>query len=73
LHNITGERDELRDEGQRYATRLSQAGVFVNDYCQGGMGHLSAMYARATPDAREALDLSVVALRAALKAASDKT
>jgi acetyl esterase len=64
---ITGEHDGLRDEGQRYATQLSQAGVFVNDYCQRGMGHLSAMYARANPGAREALDLSVVALRAALR------
>jgi acetyl esterase len=64
---ITGEHDGLRDEGQRYATKLSSAGVFVNYYCQRGMGHLSAMYARATPDAREALDLSVITLRAALR------
>jgi acetyl esterase len=62
---ITGEHDELRAEGQEYATKLSQAGVFVNHYCQRDTGHLSALYARATPGAREALDLSVVALRAA--------
>jgi len=62
---VTGEQDNLREEGKRYADRLRQAGVFVNYYCQRGMGHLSALYARAHPEAREALDLSVVALQAA--------
>jgi acetyl esterase len=62
---VTGEQDNLREEGERYANRLRQADVFVNYYCQRGMGHLSALYARAHPEAREALDLSVVALRAA--------
>ncbi len=64
---ITGEHDVLREEGQRYATQLVEAGVFANEYCQRGMGHLSAMYARATREAQEALDLSVVTLRAALR------
>ena len=64
---LTGEHDGLREEGQRYATKLSQAGVFVNYYCQRGAGHLSALFARAAPDAREALGLSVAALRAALR------
>jgi acetyl esterase len=63
---ITGEQDALRDEGERYAGRLREAGVFVNYYCQKGMGHLSGLYARAAAEAQEALDLSVTVLRAAL-------
>jgi acetyl esterase len=64
---VTGEEDNLRAEGERYADRLRHAGVFVNAYCQRGAGHLSALYARANAEAREALDLSVLALRAALQ------
>jgi acetyl esterase len=63
---ITGEEDVLRDEGERYARKLTEAGVFVNIYCQKGMGHLSGLYARAAGEAQEALDLSVAVLRAAL-------
>jgi len=63
---ITGEQDVLRDEGERHARGLREAGVFVNYYCQRGMGHLSGLYARAAAEAQEALDLSVTVLRAAL-------
>ena len=63
---LTGEEDVLRAEGERYASRLRDAGVFVNYYCQKGMGHLSGLYARAATEAQEALDLSVTVLRAAL-------
>jgi acetyl esterase len=63
---VTGEHDGLRAEGERYAVRLREAGVFANAYCQRGAGHLSATFARVAPEAAEALDVSVVALRAAL-------
>ena len=66
---VTGEEDNLRAEGERYAARLREADVFANDYCLRGAGHLSALFARASVEAQEALDLSVVALRAALGAA----
>ena len=65
---VVSEQDNLRAEGELYATRLRQAGGFANDYCLRGTGHLSALYARASGEAQEALDLSVVALRAALYA-----
>lgn len=61
---LVGERDNLRAEGERYAARLREAGGFVNLYCQQGKGHLGPAFARASSDAREAVELSVAVLRA---------
>jgi acetyl esterase len=63
---LVGERDNLRVEGERYAARLREAGVFVNLYCQQGKGHLGPTFARASSEAREAVELSAVVLRAHL-------
>jgi acetyl esterase/lipase len=51
----TAECDPLRDEGQAYADRLSQAGVKVKYTCHAGMIHLFYVMASVIPYARTAM------------------
>lgn len=60
---VLAEKDELRNDGQRYADRLILAGVPTNVYTQWGIGHLAGNGARASIQAQESLDISVAALR----------
>lgn len=60
---ILAEKDELRNDGQRYAERLISAGVPTNIYTQWGIGHLAGNGARASLQAQESLNIAVVALR----------
>ena len=53
----------LRADGKRYADLLEKAGVFVNLYCQKGIGHLAQNGARASKKARESLDVAASALK----------
>lgn len=62
---LLAEKDELRQDGQKYANQLSAAGVPTNTYVQGGIGHLAGDGARASLLARESLDVAVAALRGA--------
>lgn len=64
---ITGELDCLCAEGEAYAGRLREAGVPANVHRQMNTGHLGPHFARATPEAAEAVDLSTEVLRAALR------
>jgi acetyl esterase len=63
---LTSENDSLCSSGERYAERLRAAGVFANTYRLKGLGHLGMEFAAATEVARQALELSVVVLRAVL-------
>lgn len=65
---LLGETDELREAGQRYADRLHSANVPVLVYCQPGVGHLAGHGARASLQARESLDVAVMALQEAFSA-----
>lgn len=60
---VVGEHDALRAEGEAFGSKLREAGVSVNVYCQVNKGHLAGDFARATEEASEALDLSVAVLR----------
>ena len=62
---ILAEQDDLRDAGQKYADRLQVAGVPTNVYCQLGINHLAGHGAKASPYARESLDIAVTALQKA--------
>ncbi len=69
LHNlppavvILAENDELRGDGQRYADRLSAAGIPTSVYLQRNIGHLGSDGARASPKALESLNVAAQALR----------
>ena len=56
---VTAELDPLRDEGDAYARRLSQAGVPVAHRCWEGMVHGFAGMSAVTPVAGRALDRAV--------------
>lgn len=62
---LLAEKDFLREGGQRYADRLSSAGIPTQVYCQLGVGHLSGEAARASMRGRESLDVAVEALQRA--------
>lgn len=60
---ILAENDMFRKDAQKYADRLIASGVPTNVYTQWGVGHLAGNGARASPLARESLDVAVAALR----------
>ncbi len=62
---ILAEKDDLRESGQQYADRLSSAGVPTQVFCQKEIGHLAGDGARASPRARESLDVAASALKRA--------
>lgn len=64
---ILAEQDDLRESGQKYADRLQAAGVPTNVYCQLGANHLAGHGAKASPYARESLNIAVAAARNAFK------
>ncbi len=59
---LLAEKDSLRDDGQKYADRLSTAGVTTTVYIQAGTDHLAGNAARASEAARESLNVAVAAL-----------
>ena len=62
---ITAEYDPLRDEGQRYAQRLRDAGVPAVDHCYPGMFHGFALMGAVLDTAAEAVAECTGALKAA--------
>ena len=60
---ILAEKDDFRKDGQRYADRLTAAGIPTNTYIQWGVGHLAGNGGRASLLARESLDVAVAALQ----------
>ena len=62
---ILAEKDDLREGGQQYAHRLSNAEVPTQVFCQKDIGHLAGDGARASLRARESLDVAASALRKA--------
>jgi acetyl esterase len=60
---VTAEFDPLRDDGKRYGERLAKAGVPVDYVCMDGMIHGYWHYGKLIDASREALQLSVRALR----------
>jgi acetyl esterase/lipase len=62
----TAECDPLRDEGQAYAHRLSEAGVDVTPTCHAGMIHHFYCLGRAIPYARTAMGAIGNEIKAAL-------
>lgn len=62
---ILAEKDMFRKDAQKYADRLTAAGVHTNVYTQEGVGHLAGNGARVSPLARESIDVAVAALRGA--------
>ncbi len=62
---ILAEQDDLREAGQKYADRLLAAGVPTHVYCQQGINHLAGHGAKASPRARESLDVAVKHLQGA--------
>lgn len=62
---LVAEFDDLRQDGELYASKLRAAGVPTNIYCQWGAAHLAGEGARASNSAIESLDIAVAALKAA--------
>lgn len=60
---LLAEKDELRSDGEQFAKRLREFGVPTFIYCQNGIGHLAGYGAKASPQAKESLDVAVVALK----------
>lgn len=60
---ILAELDDLREAGQKYADRLHASGVPTQVYCQQGSNHLAGYGAKASPQARESLEVAVAALK----------
>jgi acetyl esterase len=56
---ILAEHDQLKEMGQKYADRLSEAGVPTTVYCQQGVDHLAGNGARVSPIAKESIDVAV--------------
>ena len=59
---LLAEKDVFRKDAQKYADRLTTAGIPTNTYTQWGVGHLAGNGARASLLARESLDVAVAAL-----------
>jgi acetyl esterase len=64
---ILAEKDDLHEDGQKYADRLLAAGNQTRVYTQMGIGHLAGNGARASQSAQESLNIAVEALKKALK------
>jgi acetyl esterase len=62
---LTAELDPLRDEGEAYAARLTEAGVPTDAVRYDGMMHSFVTFLDALPDARRAVDRIAAAMRAA--------
>lgn len=59
---VVAELDDLRYDGESYASKLRVAGVPTNIYCQWGINHLAGHGARASETAVESLDIAVASL-----------
>ncbi|MFC9434466.1 alpha/beta hydrolase [Nocardia sp. NPDC057030] len=66
---ITAEYDPLRDEGEAYGTRLSEAGVPARTYCAAGLFHSFFAMMDFLPGAQEASDIACAAVRSAVSTA----
>lgn len=64
---LLAENDDLRADGEKFAQRLKEAGTPTTVYTQKGIGHLAGHGARASLQARESLDVAVIALKKAFK------
>ena len=62
---ITAEFDPLRDEGEAYANRLSEAGVQVHQHRYDGMIHGFMSFTWLLPQAREAIEEAALQLKKA--------
>lgn len=68
---LLAEKDELRSDGEQFAKRLRECGVPTFIHCQNGTGHLAGHGAKASPQAKESLDIAIVALKNAFLNGSD--
>lgn len=59
---LIAEKDELKPDGEQFAKKLREFGVPTFIYCQNGIGHLAGHGAKASPQAKESLDVAVVTL-----------
>jgi acetyl esterase len=64
---ILSEHDILRGEGEQYAKRIQEAGVPVELYIYAGQTHGFYNFLGVVPDARDAVERTSVALRAAFE------
>lgn len=69
---LLAEKDMFRPDAQKYGEQLTASGVPTNMYTQWGVGHLAGNGGRASPLARESLDIAVAALRGAFYRVSNK-
>jgi len=60
---LVAEKNDLRADGEKYAQRLKESGVPTTIHCQQGIGHLGGHGARASLQARESLDVAIIALK----------
>lgn len=60
---LVAEMDEARSDGEQYAQRLIESGVPTQLYCQKRIGHLAGHGARASSQAKESLDVAVIAIK----------
>jgi acetyl esterase len=60
---LLAEKDELRSDGECFARRLKESGVPTFIYLQKGIGHLAGHAARASLQAKESLEVAVIALK----------
>lgn len=65
---VTAEHDPLRDDGERYAARLEEAGVPVTLRCIPGTIHHTLMLPKVIPSAERAMDELAALVRAAFAA-----
>lgn len=62
---LLAENDELRSDGECFVRRLKESGVPTFVYLQKGIGHLAGHGARASLQAKESLEVTVIALKCA--------
>jgi len=60
---LLAEKDELRPDGEQFAKRLRESGVPTFIHCQKGIGHLAGHGARVSSQAKESLDVAIIALK----------